>query len=48
MDLLFNTTQLYLTRNGENDIPDLSWYNVALASCFILVNGKKKKFILCL
>lgn len=38
MDILLNTTQVYLLRTGENDVPDLGWHNVGIASLFILVN----------
>lgn len=39
---ILNTTVEYAKTllEGENDIPDLSWFNVAIASLFILVNGK--------
>lgn len=40
MDILLNTTQVYLLRTGENDVPDLGWHNVGIASLFILVNSK--------
>lgn len=40
MDTLLNTTQVYLLRTGENDVPDLGWHNVGIASLFILVNSK--------
>ncbi|KAK4519794.1 uncharacterized protein ATC70_010036 [Mucor velutinosus] len=35
---LINLT-LTILQQGENDVPNLSWYNVAVASSFILVNG---------
>lgn len=40
MESLMNKTQKYfITQEGDDNVPDLSWKNVAVASAFILVNG---------
>jgi hypothetical protein len=42
MQTLLNTSQnFFLLQEGDDDVPDLSWKNVAVASAFILVNGKQ-------
>jgi hypothetical protein len=38
--MVYNTVEYAKAMlDGENDVPDLSWFNVAIASLFILVNG---------